>query len=359
MGYEILNSETQSKTVCRGLAPEEQEAYLEFARKAWGSNSPQADPLRLQWLAANPNTLGRERDLLVLAKGKTIVGAHQRMRVPWSINGQTVPVPSLHDLFVLPDHRQDPGQGGLLPPSVELILAALEDENHVALFGMTETADGIYERMRVPSLKVFWLEKIPNMLGLVAQMAATYLGRTHRNGGSAARTCTRHGHDVSRIPFPTTDELVEVLALKPKAQTYPDWNVESYKWRFFHELGPRNVLLVARRAGRLLGRAIVSLGVRRGCVVARIVELLYDDGETLKALFEEIESLSSDSRATVCLAVTSSAEAAEEMIKFGWRQRKASLGARWFTRRGQVRPDGFWICGGAWDFGCDARLESQ
>jgi hypothetical protein len=63
-------------------------------------------------------------------------------------------------------------------------------------------------------------------------------------------------------------------------------------------------------------------------------------------------------RLPVCLAVTSSTEVAERLQRAGWNFRKKAIGARWFTQRGEIRPEGFWICGGAWDYGCDARIEN-
>jgi hypothetical protein len=354
----MTNSSVNPEVICRCIMPSEEAAYLEFARVAWGKNSAQADQSFLTWLyKENPNTLGIERDLLVLVDGNKIVGAFHRMRIPWRIDSKRLIVPSVHDLFVLPSHRTVGGEQCLVPPGVQVMMAAVERETHVALFGLGEVADKIYERMRNPAVPVFWLEKIRSRAKAGTQMVASRLGWSVHVGRHINKSVTKTSDfEVLRIVNPTPDELVEALTITPAAPTYPDWDLASYRWRFFHELGPRNILLLARRNRTLSGRAVVSVGLKNGVVVARVVELVFQDAECLDALSEQIEETFNDMQVPVCLAVTSSREVAERFQRAGWGFRKKTIGARWFTQRGEIRPEGFWICGGAWDYGCDAKI---
>jgi hypothetical protein len=354
----LSNGSVTPKVVCRCIEPKEEAAYLEFARAAWGNNSVQADQSFLAWLyKENPNTRGIERDLLVLVDGNKIVGAFHRMRIPWRIDSKRLIVPSVHDLFVRSSHRTVRGEQCLAPPGMHVMLAALEKETHVALFGLGEVADKIYGRMRNPTVPVFWLEKFRSRAKAGMQMVASRLGRPVRIDRQINRRITKASDfEVSRIVDPAPDELVEALTITPAAPTYPDWDLASYRWRFFHELGPRNILLLARRNRTLSGRAVVSVGLKNGVSVARVVELVFQDTECLGALLHEIEETFKDMRVPVCLAVTSSPEVAERLRRAGWDFRKKAIGARWFTQRGEIRPEGFWICGGAWDYGCDARI---
>lgn len=356
----MLETSVKPKVVCRFIKPNEEAAYLEFARAAWGNNSVQADQSFLAWLyEENPNSRGMERDLLVLVDGNRIVGAFHRMRIPWRIDGKRRIVPSVHDLFVCSSYRTIKGEQYLVPPGVQVMLAALERETHVALFGLGEVADKIYERMRNPAVRVFWLEKIRSRANAATQMVASRLGWSVRSGRQINRGITKACNlEVVRIVGPSQDELIEALTITPAARTYPDWDLASYRWRFFHKLGPRNVLLLARRNRTLSGRAVVSIGLKNGVVVARVVELVFQDAECLEALSEGIEETFNDMAVPVCLAVTSSREATERLQRAGWDFRKKTIGARWFTQRGEIRPEGFWICGGAWDYGCDARIEN-
>jgi hypothetical protein len=356
----VSNRSVKPKVVCRCIEPKEEAAYLEFARAAWGNNSVQADQSFLAWLyKENPNTRGIERDLLVLVDGNKIVGAFHRMRIPWRIDSKRLVVPSVHDLFVRTSHRTVRGEECLVPPGVQVMLAALERETHVALFGLGEVADKIYERMRNPAVRVFWLEKIRSRANAATQVVASRLGLSVRSGRQISRRITRTSDfEVLRIVDPTDDELVEALTITPTAPTYPDWDLASYRWRFFHELGPKNILFLARRNRTLSGRAVISVGLKNGVIVARVVELVFQDARCLDALSEGIEETFNDMRVPVCLAVTSSPEVAERLHRAGWYFRKKTIGARWFTQRGEARPEGFWICGGAWDYGCDARIEN-
>jgi hypothetical protein len=356
----VSNGSVEPKVVCRCVTPNEEAAYLEFARAGWGDDSVQANHSFLAWLyKENPNTRGMERDLLVLVDGTKIVGAFHRMRVPWRINGKRLIVPSVHDLFVRPSHRTVSGEQCLVPPGMQVMLAALERETHVALFGLGKVADKIYERMRNPTVQVFWLEKIRSRANAATQMVASRLGWSVRRGGQINRKITKTSDfEVLRTVDPTPDELVEALTIAPAAPTYPDWDLASYRWRFFHELGPRNILLLARRNRMPSGRAVVSIGLKNGVAVARVVELVFQDAQCLDALLKEIDETFNDMRVPVCFAVTSSREVAERLQRAGWDFRKKPIGTRWFTQRGEIRPEGFWISGGAWDYGCDARIET-
>lgn len=347
-----------SPIVCRGLDPGERSVYLEFACKAWGKNSPQASSSTLEWLyAANPNTYGIRRDLLVLIEENQVVGAHHRMRIPWRINGQRVVVPSLHDLSVLSDYRSGAGEKSLAPPGLQLMLGAFKDETHVAAFGTNDVAERIYDRMKVPCVEIYALQKIRKRLQTSIQMACARAGLSLTRRVPRIRKVQMVADcDVSVISNPTQDELAEALTITPTTQSYPDWDLASYRWRFFHELGPQNILLLVRQGGKLAGRGIVSIGSRKGIVVARVVEVVFQHHSCCDVLLSAIESTIVDLGAAVSLAVTGSQELFMRFQAAGWRRRKARIGARWYTRRGMAHPEDFWICGGAWDFGCDLRL---
>jgi Acetyltransferase (GNAT) domain len=352
------NGKPAARIECRGMTADEKPAYLQFARKAWGTDWPQAEPSFLAWLyKENPNTQGMERDLLVLVDDGRIVGSHHRMRVPWRVNGNRFIVPSLHDLAVLPEYRKPAGDQGLVPPGLKIMFAALEKEAHVGLFGMTDVADKIYERLHVPDTKLFWLEKIRSRIKAGLQLTTSRLGMNPRISPPVGRGTSRsQDYEIARIPNPADEEIAEALSVKPSPQTHPDWDLESYRWRFFHKLGPRNLLLIARRNSTPVGRAVISLGLKSGIFVGRVVDLAFQEENCLQVLVNEIGQTFSHLNAPVCLAVTSSQQVADRFRASGWKYRKQSGGSRWFSGRGTERPQDFWICGGAWDFGCDTRI---
>jgi len=352
MHEKVNNQQSKSNLVCRGLIPGEKAAYLEFAQQVWGRGSRQADATRLVWLhEENPNSGGMERDLLILQDGSHIVGAHHKMRIPWNIRDQRVSVPSLHDLAVLPTHRTG---GGL-----QLILAALAREPHAVLFGLSKTVDRIYDRMRVPQVSMFWLYKVRSGLRTAFQMVGRNLAfpaPTFRR--IAQRMTLREGYQITRMINPSSDELAEALVIKPHAEAYPDWDMAAFRWRFFHPLGPKNILFVARKNGAPAGRAVISVGIRHGVLTGKILELVFQDSESLHALGPDIETTFDEMKIPLSLAVTASPAVAEHLKSTGWRFRKKPSGARWFTQKKSDLPTEFWVSGGVWDFGFDTGCEN-
>jgi hypothetical protein len=336
---------------CRGLKSSQTEEYLRFAQQAWGRDSRQAQRSHLQWLyEENPNSRGMEKDLIVLTAEGQIVGAHHRLRLRWNIDGKSVIVPSLHDLFVLESHRNG---GGL-----QLVLAALAGENSVALFGLAPSSDHIYERMRVPALQVHSLRKVHSRFLAGAQMVASRLHlRRHSEINVPDADVSQGGYTVQRRSDPTVDLLREVLAVRPQAESYADWDVLTYRWRFFHKSGPQNMLFAATASGNTVGRAVVSIGIgsRRGIVVARIVDFAYTDPGVIAVMLECIDRAVKLVGVPVCYAVTNSTEFKDQMLDNGWFKLETA-GARWFTRGRGSHPQKFWVSGGESDFGWDKRV---
>jgi hypothetical protein len=348
----ILSSSTQ--LICRGLRSGEDGAYAEFARNAWGKDSVQAQPARIDWLyRENPNSLGREKDLLVMFDGPAIVGAHHLMRIPWCIRGHRTIVPSFHDLYVLPSHRK--GEG------TQLVLAALAGEANAALFGLSGLSDQIYARMRVPMVRLIWLNKWRSIALGAFQHVAYRLGRrlTQLRGDLLAREDQIDGFEILQTHRPTREHLELALRIVPAEAIYPDWDPPSYSWRFFDDLGPDNILVVASKAGATAGRAVISVGTRRGVGVARIVDFVANDAACRKALVTAIERIFGEIRVPFTTAVTSSDQVAQSLLQQGWMRRKEAPRARWFSRKPGFRAEETLVCGGAWDFGCDLHMERQ
>jgi hypothetical protein len=335
---------------CRGLKSSDTEEYLRFARQAWGSNSRQAQRSHLQWLYdENPNSRGMEKDLIVLTAEGQIVGAHHRLRLRWNLTGESIVVPSLHDLFVLESHRTG---GGL-----QLVLAALAGESNVALFGLAPSSDQIYERMRIPAIQVYSLRKTLNRSLAGAQIVTSRLHLRRRSEVFVpdAEVC-QDGYTVQRTAEPNADLLRGVLAVRPPADAYVDWDALTYRWRFFHKAGPQNVLLAAMVNGIAIGRAVVSIGIgsRRGIAIARIVDFAHTEPRAVPVILGCIDQTLKSIGVPVCYAVTNSTEIKDQMLGNGWSKLETGS-ARWLTRGRRGQPQRFWVSGGESDFGWDQR----
>lgn len=335
------------KLICRALARGEEDAYLTFAGKAWGRGSVQATASRLAWLyERNPNSRGMQSDLLVLWHESEIVGAHHRMRLPWRIRDARMEVPSLHDLAVLPAYRRG---GGL-----QLILAALAGEARVALLGLSNVSDEIYRRMSVPTLKLFWLERNRNPLAAGLQVLASHLVK-RREHSLARGNVVRNQYQFSRIMEPSEQDLMAAVSMRPAAEAYVDWDLPSFRWRFFDAEGPANLLFLARSGTEIVGRAVLSIGLRHGLPVGRLVDMVISQPECQNPMIEVINDALDELKISFAFFTTSSRELADAWIARGWHYKNNPPGARWFSRDRSAMPR-FWIQGGAWDFGCDPRI---
>jgi len=259
-------------------------------------------------------------------------------------------VPSLHDLFVLESYRH--GEGS------QLILAALAGERHAALFGLSKSTDEIYSRMRTPAVPLIWLYRWRSVIRGGFQFLGSRIGFTP---GRSVVTGTMRikEFEILHTDTPSDQMLNEALQIKPLQPVFPDWDLASYSWRFFHKDGPFNFLLIARRANLLVGRSVVSLGVRRGIVTARIVDFLAEDESSRDVLAQAIETLLSRLRVPFSMFVTSSSQLAQCFLHHRWKLRKDAPGARWFARKRDVNPQELFVSGGTWDFGCDLSLEHR
>jgi hypothetical protein len=91
-------------------------AYLDFASRAFGPRSYQADERYLRWMY-NESPHGSLSDCVIAVDGERIVGCLHKLRLTWRIDTQEALVATAHNLFVEPDYRRGVG--------ATLILAAM------------------------------------------------------------------------------------------------------------------------------------------------------------------------------------------------------------------------------------------
>jgi hypothetical protein len=222
------------------------------------------------------------------------------------------------------------------------------------MFGSSAPADRIYEKLGVPPVQVTWLYKLLSVARGVGQKTFGWPVQTPpalRNPVVA-----QSDYEVTASLSPADEEILEALSLCPAARSFPAYDLPAFRWRFFHPLGPKNVLLLARRRGEVAGRAVLSIGLRRGLVIACIVELLANEEPSLSLLVAGCERVARQMNASVAFAVTGSQDALQALHSHGWKPRKDFIGARWHTKPGVAMPQDVWISGGAWDYGWDEPI---
>ena len=286
--------------VCRGLAPEEEDAYIAFAREAWGADSVQATPGRLRWLyEGNPNTRRTSSRIpLFCGTVRELSGPASHEAVLES-DDKGVVVPSVHDLAVLKQHRR----------GLQFILVAFAGEPHVALFGMGGVSDGIYARMRIPSIPMRWAQCRRHLIATSLHVLKSRLSRPTIGILSGAEIVS-DGYSFTRSAKPGIQELADALSIQDahldhSPDAYVAWDLPSFKWRFFDDRGPLNILVLARSGTAPVGRAVLSLGLRHGLLVARVVDLAATASSCYAPLFDIVERTLREVGACFAFFVTS------------------------------------------------------
>jgi hypothetical protein len=325
-------------TQVRPLAEGEEEKLLAFARGYYGERAHQANARRFEWLyKRNPLTAGARKDVVVAtASDGRVVGCHWKTRLAWRWEDDRVVIPSLHDLHILPEYRHGYG--------LALVLAALAGEKKAALLGLSTMSEGIYKRMRCPEAPMARLRK-------VISYGRTMLGIAGWRRGVVPREA--HREETSVWIEPPEDAIRPALQLNYAGPCHLDWTPETYRWRFFHELGPKNALVLMGKPGQPVARAVFSLGRRKGAVMARLVDAAVADPKLYAPLFRSLEWAMQKFRVAVATAVTTSEHGRDCLLAMGWRPYSEGVSSRFFLRGASTVQLGE-VWGGSYDYGFDA-----
>ena len=203
------------------------------------------------------------------------------MRLNWNYRGNIVEVPAFHNYMVDPDFRHAAG--------FFLLMKALSNEQHALMPGTGRVTSEIYEKLGFQEAKTSWYLKILRPIhGAFIMSARKFLSRPFRAryfDSPRLEETSSSGFSVTLSP---TDDLLEQLvgamnSHEPEVAA-PLWTVEQLKWRFFHSLGPRHLLIYEDSPRTIRSFAILSLGPRRGLNLGRIVELNAASVDSLSTL---------------------------------------------------------------------------
>lgn len=326
----------------RPFADGDLEALLRFAAAYYGPDSHQARRTRFEWLyRENPLSQGPSKDLIVaVTESGEIAGCHWKTRLPWRFLGERAVIPSLHDLAILPEYRQ--GQG--LP----LVLAALAGEQRAALLGLSPTSEAIYQRMRCPEVPMQRFEKVLSYVRTSLGMMG--LARPRRSETLILRN---EAISLQASANPGDTMLRDALAIPSAGPCGLDWSMDSFRWRFFHPLGPQHVLVLQGPESAPTARAIFSYGLRRGAVMARLVDVAVAEPGGLSEILSAVECTLRRLGVAVATAATTSRAAHAWFFAHGWKTQQG-VSARFFLRSKEGMPEAE-IWGGSYDYGYDAN----
>jgi hypothetical protein len=299
------------KIAFRSLESSDLPALLAFSKEMFGNGHYQSERAYLDWLyEENPNGRGLHDAVLATADGK-IAGIVHRMVLPCVGGGEAGILFSLQNHIVRPDLR---GGAGMM-----LLRQATRDGITYSP-GVHGRLSEAYRRLGYVELPSFWLTRLLRPARAAIHMALRKFGRDGAPGVriDLAKVRRAVGPGVLVTASPTPAALC-ALASRLGAQAEARggcriaWTEEGLRWRFFSPRGPRHILV--ERGGDW---AILSLGLRSGVKVSRLLETGGDDPHFMKTILRAAKA----SGGAVALAHSTLPEFRDRLLASGWRSRK-------------------------------------
>ena len=296
-------------------------AYHLFARKCFGKESYQSNENYIAWLYQENPLSRRDDDFLIgLSEDGRVVGCLHKMRLNWRHQGDSVEVPAFHNYMVDPDFRHAAG--------FFLLMKALSNEQHALMPGAGSASSELYQKLGFQEAKTSCYFKTLRPIQAAFRMSAQkFLSHSFKKRYfDRSRLETAGSSDFSATLLPTDDlieELMEAMNSHGPEATVPLWTVEQLKWRFFHKLGPRHLLVYEHRPPGIGSFAILSLGPRRGLNLARIVELNARSVDSLKRLLPQVFSAIRRAQGQVVQYLTASQKTNDRLAMIGWKNARS------------------------------------
>jgi hypothetical protein len=321
--------------------------YLRFARASFGASAYQASYRYLAWLYDHgPYSRGRGRDFWVARdEAGMIRGCIHQLRLPWSANGAEVIVPALHNTMMEPAHRGV--AGGML------ILQAMKGEGHVFVPGAEGAVAATLRRLRFVPVATQVRRRLLRPVAALGAMLA------ERAGWQTAPVRVRETalRAVGAIVPRSAEELAGLVALANRGgsgEFRPHWTVEAMGWRFFHAEGPLSALWIEGDLASPRAFAIVSIGRRRGVVLARVLCSAAVEPEWHTRVLQQAAQ-GACALGAQAIQFTSGGDPAPDLP--GWRAVSGAPQTLIYHRKPATGPDRF--CAGAGDYGLEALLTER
>ena len=327
-------------------------AYRHFARKCFGEQAYQSNKNYIAWLYQE-NLLSRQEDdfLIGVLEDGRVIGCLHKMRLNWNYRGNIVEVPAFHNYMVDPDFRHAAG--------FFLLMKALSNEQHALMPGTGRVTSEIYEKLGFQEAKTSWYLKILRPIhGAFIMSARKFLSRPFRAryfDSPRLEETSSSGFSVTLSP---TDDLLEPLvgamnSHEPEVAA-PLWTVEQLKWRFFHSLGPRHLLIYEDSPRTIRSFAILSLGPRRGLNLGRIVELNAASVDSLRQLLHQVVAVTRESQGHVLQFLSADQKTNDWLALIGWKSRRSHAKSYFYHKIKNQRFEHYSFNSNAGDFGFEA-----
>ncbi|MBU0579649.1 MAG: hypothetical protein KKA19_00590 [Candidatus Margulisbacteria bacterium] len=295
------------------------ESYQQFAWRNWGKGTYKADQNYLNWLyKENPSVNKSKMDFLIATvDGKDVVGSIHKMRAFWRINNEEVEIPAIHNLLV--DKKYQSGYG------LFLITSSLKGHEHIFVPAVADPISEVYEKLHCQRLDVFWYRKVLNP---VAATTGYLLNKhfkmiTHKKYFNEKWQIKSPEFKVTINPsFEILSKIVKTLRKRNSGyNVHPAWDEVWLKWRFFHKIGPKHLLIFSER-GEDLDFLILSLGPRHGLNTCRIIEASVENSALMKKMLKAIEKMLKKNGIQLFLVFTADPKLNNNLVQNGWQPLK-------------------------------------
>lgn len=331
-------------------------SYRDFALAEFGAGSYQALETYLHWLYRdNPASARGYEDMTVgvNAEGE-VVGCVHKMQTNWSTRGRIVKIPAVHDLMVAEKYRRGLG--------LFLIMASFRGEDFALIPAAAKNApfSSVYPKIRCSKVPAAWYRKILRPVHGAASLIKKRLAGT----GAAAEYFHSTVMPLPRGPWTATarpdDALIRRLCETLNAGdgepgSRPAWELATLRWRFFHPLGPKHMVIFKNsgKTGEKMNFGILSLGPRNGLNVLRLIAAHAESHDDLGQMLSQAEHLAAR-QADLFLIFTANARLDRQLQHLGWRGMRNQPDTYIYGRANAESSMPFLFSGEAGDWGFEA-----
>lgn len=340
-------------TIVTGLEVDRQ-AILDFAQRTYGAHAHQARANHLEWsYVQNPHAPdGLGHMLVARTEEGRVAGFVNRFLVDWQVHDRTVAIPAITDLAVDEQDRQ----GGL---GLRLVMSAVKGVEHAFVNGSNAHSSPLFRGLKYQEVPGgWWMRRVLAPLrGGTRLLLHKTLGQVPVTSGFLTTAELASGVRLHDRPDDALLAQVVTLFHTDPAPIKLHWTIEGLRWRFFHPLGPRHLMLsTTTSSGALSSVMLMAAGMQRGIQVCRPVAFRCPDPAHFELLLGTAMRHAKRHGVDACIAFTFDPNEARAMQRLGL-ARQPVTPATFFhhARRGMpFDPQELRIQGAASDIGFTA-----
>ena len=329
-------------------------AYAKFAKEEMGELCYQSSEDYVNWLYnENPYENSSKSDLILgFAKGK-VVGCIHKMRLMWKIEDQFADIPAVHDFMVAKKFRHGCG--------IFLLKRSFSGEKHVLVPGVAQNQGDLYRLLKCQQINSSWYRKVLNPVRGTIRLG---LNIVFNFNSRPAFFISSHVSKLSDlIPHlkitvcpneETIQRIIPHLNRKPRDIVSLHWTMERFRWRFFHPIGPKHLLIYKESESDIKDFLILSLGPRRGLNVGRVVEMEASKLENLRILIHAAEKIVRNMGGNLLILFSAYSKLNNMLLEIKYKKMKTPPGTYFYHKNSRDIFSSYSFNGSAGDHGFEA-----